>query len=160
MEFENILSIPTCDLTSSQLKDMELLHGLNKLNPNVFSLIKKRSKQTEFRDKLINYFGNTCIISGIKNNIILDECEAAHIIPVSLDGSYEIYNGLLLSRNLHKTFDSFLWSINPNTFEIECHKDAGSINLYPKDCLVNKLNNNFIPSLTYHYNEYLKLNNL
>jgi len=157
MEFENILSIPTYDLTSSQLKDMELLHGLNKLNSNVFSLIKKRSKQTEFRDKLINYFGNTCIISGIKNNIILDECEAAHIIPVSLDGSYEIYNGLLLSRNLHKTFDSFLWSINPNTFEIESHKDAGSINLYPKDCLVNKLNNNFIPSLTYHYNKYLKL---
>ena len=157
MEFENILSIPTCDLSSSQLKDMELLHGLNKLNPNVFSLIKKRSKQTEFRDKLINYFGNTCIISGIKNNIILDECEAAHIIPVYLDGLYEVSNGLLLSRNLHKTFDSFLWSINPNTFEIESHKDAGSINLYPKDSLVNKLNNNFIPSLTYHYNEYLKL---
>ena len=51
MEFENILTIPTCDLKPAQLKDMELLHGLNKLNLNVFSLIKIRLKQTEFREK-------------------------------------------------------------------------------------------------------------
>jgi hypothetical protein len=156
MEFENILTIPTSDLTLSELKDMELLHGLNKLTLNVFSLIKTRSKQTEFREQLINYFGNTCIISG-SNKIILDECEAAHIIPVSANGRYEVSNGLLLSRNLHKTFDLFLWSINPKTFQIESVKDAGSINLYPKDCLVNKLNDKFIPSLTYHYNKFIKL---
>jgi predicted restriction endonuclease len=157
MEFENILTIPTCDLKPAQLKDMELLHGLNKLNLNVFSLIKIRLKQTKFREKLINYFGTTCIISGT-NNLILDECEAAHIIPVAANGSYEVSNGLLLSRNLHKTFDLFKWSINPKTLKIESVKDAGSINLYPKDCLINKLNNSFIPSLTYHYNEYIKLN--
>jgi len=160
MEFETIVTIPTCDLTHSQIKDMELLYGLNKLNLNVFSLIKIRLKQTEFREKLINYFGTTCIISGSTNQIILDECEAAHIIPVAANGSYEVSNGLILSRNLHKTFDLCKWSINPKTFKIESVKDAGSINLYEKDCLVNKLNNSFIPSLTYHYNEYMKINEL
>ena len=51
----------------------------------------------------------------VSNNDCLDELEAAHIIPFSECNNFDINNGLLLSANLHKTFDKIHWTIDTNT---------------------------------------------
>ena len=61
-------------------------------------------------------FDGKCIIS---NEDCLYELEAAHIIPLADDDSYDVDNGLLLTRNLHSTMDKLLWAINPDTLIIE-----------------------------------------
>nr|QDY52312.1 hypothetical protein 6_24 [Mimiviridae sp. ChoanoV1] len=110
---------------------------------------KKRTQQEKFRDDILNKY-KSCIVS---DSNCISELEAAHIIPVSENGLYETSNGLLLKSNLHKTFDAFLWSINPKTFCIEIkNNDVGEICIY-----VNKkldLDKSLIPSLEYHYQKF------
>lgn len=65
-----------------------------------------------------------CVLSG--KDII--QCEAAHIVP--LNGLYgqvnfknpellnDESNGMLLSKELHILYDKFIWSINPNNFDV------------------------------------------
>jgi predicted restriction endonuclease len=90
--------------------------------------------------------------------MIADECEAAHIVPVAENGEYILFNGLLLGANIHKTFDKFLWSINPKTLMIEYknNKNVGSIANYPSDCLVNILDARWSKSLENHWNKFMK----
>jgi hypothetical protein len=76
---------------------------------------KERKYQTEFSKKIFNR-DNKCIVTNKGNSI---EFEACHIVPVSEGGDYTESNGLLLTRNLHKLYDDYLWSINPETLCIE-----------------------------------------
>ena len=46
---------------------------------------------------------------------MLKQLEACHIVPFSEGSPMCIENGLLLTRNLHSTFDDYTWSINPFT---------------------------------------------
>jgi len=39
-------------------------------------------------------------------------------ISYSICKNFDINNCLLLSSNLHKTFDKYYWSINPNTLNV------------------------------------------
>ena len=75
-----------------------------------------RLSQTEFRNCLIQYYNSKCTIT---QNNSLEELEAAHIVELKDGGEYNVSNGLLLEANLHKTFDRYLWTINPDTLEIE-----------------------------------------
>ena len=110
---------------------------------------KKRTQQEKFRDDLLEKYGK-CIISMSDCKI---ELEAAHIIPVKDEGEYNLNNGLLLKSNLHKTFDDYLWSINPNTFSIEIkNEDVGEIKKYNGKKL--NLDKSLKPSLEYHYQNY------
>ena len=64
-----------------------------------------------------------CVLSG--NDSI--QCEAAHIVP--LNGEYgqlnynqpellnDSANGMLLSKELHYLYDSFIWCINPRNYK-------------------------------------------
>ncbi len=73
--------------------------------------------QNLYRNEIIKRFNN-CILS----NMHYDVCEAAHIIPFSdapNEDCYNIDNGLLLNSILHKLFDKYDWSINPETYCIE-----------------------------------------
>jgi putative restriction endonuclease len=45
--------------------------------------------------------------------------DGAHVVPVANGGSDDPRNGLLLSASHHRAYDKHLWSINPNTLEIE-----------------------------------------
>ena len=85
---------------------------------------RKRLGQQEFRQKVLELYGAKCIIS---NNDCVAELEACHIIPVSTEEDYSLHNSLLLERNIHSTFDKYLWSINPDTFMIEVKNNCGSI---------------------------------
>lgn len=76
-------------------------------------LIKCRDNQKKFRNDLVKKF-NKCPISKLDENI----CEAAHIVPFSVSNNnqkYDLYNGILLSANLHKAFDKFYFTIDENT---------------------------------------------
>jgi predicted restriction endonuclease len=58
-----------------------------------------------------NVNGAKCIISGC--NI-----EAAHIIPYRNQDSHNIANGLLLRVDLHRLFDKYLLTIDPETRKV------------------------------------------
>jgi predicted restriction endonuclease len=75
-----------------------------------------RLGQHEFRKNLIEFYSGKCVIT---DNNSLEELEAAHIVELKNSGDYDVNNGLLLEANLHKTFDKYLWAINPDTLEIE-----------------------------------------
>ena len=57
----------------------------------------------------------------------VEVCEAAHIIPFSKCENFDIDNGLLLNSILHKLFDKYDWSINPNSLCIEINKVSTDI---------------------------------
>lgn len=151
MDFEFIKHKTFNNLSEYEKKDLQLITEIQ----DVYILQKIRESQTLFKNNLIKKFNSKCVIS---NNILI-ECEAAHIKPVKNYGTYEINNGLLLTSNLHKTFDLFLWSINPITFEIVLSKkyDSGSIKKYDKYCLVNILDETYTENLTWHYNIFLEM---
>lgn len=71
-----------------------------------------REGQQNFRKKVLdNYFGKCCV-TGTNTSSIL---EAAHIMPYSGLKSNRVDNGLCLRIDIHKLFDRFLLSINPDT---------------------------------------------
>jgi predicted restriction endonuclease len=111
---------------------------------------EKRNDQVKFRKNLIDYY-KKCIITGS----IIEECEAAHIIPVKDGGKYELTNGLLLSSNLHKTFDLYYWSINPRTSCIEVLNDESGLILLYKNKKVD-ISNNTLLHIQYHYDIFTK----
>jgi hypothetical protein len=104
---------------------------------------KQRHYQKKFSNKIFER-DTKCIVT---NRGIRVELEACHIVPVHGDkggsgsksgnkggsgsgsggesggggggGDYTESNGLLLTRNLHKLYDDYLWSINPDTLCID-----------------------------------------
>jgi predicted restriction endonuclease len=111
-----------------------------------------RLTQEEFREKLINLYGR-CIITG---NKCLKELQACHIIPVQNEGKYDIDNGLLMNNGIHQSFDNYMWSINPETLEIETRDDYdGSIIMYGyKMVNIDKNNKNLIKNIEWHYKQF------
>ena len=153
-EDDEELTIDLEFLTETVLDDYELIYNQN--NPKYSK--ESREKQGDFRKSLIKKY-TCCIISGTRSEY---EIEAAHIIPYC-EGKYNFYlnNGLLLKSNLHKTFDKFLWSINPDTFCIEVKNISsdilGEINDY-KNKKVQQLDETDIKlkkNLTNHYNKFI-----
>ena len=128
--------------------DIKLLKQLE-VN-NFFYKNKSRPSQTSFRDNLINYF-KVCPITGLGP----DECEAAHIIPVCSDGDYVLTNGLLLGAHIHKTFDKYLWSINPSTRQIVCKPNSGSIGTYNPNALIGIINSQWDESIKSHWDIFI-----
>ena len=125
-------------------------------NINITNLQQKEQRldQNSFRKELIKKY-NKCLIS----DSIDIECEACHIIPYSICKNFDIDNGLLLSSDLHKTFDKYYWSINPNTLKIEINKninDCGKIKKYENVQINLNVNNNIYNNLLYHYNIFIK----
>lgn len=88
-----------------------------------------RLSQSEFRYGLMNLYSSRCVVSSNSNP---DELEAAHIVGVADGGDYLLSNRLILEANLHKTFDKYKWTINPDTLEIVINPayNCGSINKY------------------------------
>lgn len=117
---------------------------------------RKRLNQTEFRKNILEKFNYECIITG---ETCIDELTAAHIVPISENENYDIDNGLLLVENIHKTYDKFKWSINPDTLcvEIKQNVNVGSIKQYENKKIDLQLNYNIKQNLSYHYNKFKKI---
>jgi hypothetical protein len=110
------------------IADIELLIQTIYPNLKICQNSQARLSQTEFRNGLVNMYG-ACVIT---QNESIEELEAAHIIEYKNCGNFDISNGLLLEANLHKTFDKYLWTINPDTLQIEsnCENITKSIKNY------------------------------
>lgn len=129
---------------------MYLIKKFNMNNNDKIHSTIQRVSQSKFRNDIIKR-DQKCIISGYH----LDECDAAHIIPHSISKSYNRSNGILLNRCLHKLFDDYDFSINPDTKRIEIRQESTnkSINAYrnkeiliPDECINN---------IRWHYQNFL-----
>ncbi len=135
---------------------LDLLFLIETVYPNykIYNNRQERLEQEKFRNELINYY-KKCVIT---ESSCLVELEAAHIIPFNIDNhNNNIYNGLLLKSNIHKTFDDYYWTINPDTFKIEIKENinAGEIMNY-KNKIIN-LDNKLKPFLQERYNKFKKI---
>jgi predicted restriction endonuclease len=139
-------------------EDLYLYH-LKFLLENIYSIKiieykRKRLNQKEFRNQILQKFNNTCIISGVT---CIDELTAAHIIPINEIENYDIDNGLLLLENLHKTYDKYYWSINPDLLQIEINNNinVGTIKQYNNLKITLQMNNMLYSNLKTHYDIFL-----
>ena len=96
--------------------------------------------QNEFRQKIIARFSNKCIITGMNGDV----CDACHIKPFcksSDEECFDVNNGLLFNCVIHKLFDMFDISINPNTLRFEISKKCKNYNF------INKYQNMYISEI-------------
>lgn len=120
-------------------------------------LTNERIGQYKFRENLI-LRDKKCLIT----NDSFEICEACHIIPYCENKIYDVSNGILLNRCLHKMFDNYKFSINNNNciefnnhilnnFEYKNYHiyDNKQINIYDDMKYFIKL----------HYENFIKINN-
>lgn len=144
-----------------QLGYFKLLNELNSIDIDDKKLqLKNIRADYEFKKKVKEYYNESCVISGAD----FDECSICHIKPFYLcndDEKYDPCNGIILSESLHRLFDKYYFTINPNTFKIIISNEIKN-----KKLLINKYNNNLIIDLDinskkyleYHYNYFIQNN--
>lgn len=83
-------------------------------------IVNQRIGQEKYRKKLLKIFCHKCCVSESTYSL-----EACHIKQHGLclkemdnKSLYDIHNGLILRSDLHKLFDDYLLSINPNTLKV------------------------------------------
>lgn len=74
------------------------------------SAIERAERDPGFKFQVHKRFHGRCAVTGISVSEML---EAAHVVPVARGGSDDPRNGLLLTADLHRAFDAWLWAINP-----------------------------------------------
>lgn len=120
------------------------------------SLKEKRNYQHLLREAVMKIYDGKCVISGCERKRCL---EAAHIKPVSDCANEEktdINNVLLLWMDLHKYFDEYDISINPQTMNVEVNDkcdDYEWLKQYIKNVSIKKDCKKY---LEYHYNKFLE----
>jgi putative restriction endonuclease len=75
------------------------------------ALVRQRLGQGAFRILVTDTYDRHCAITGEK---ALPALEAAHIRPVTEEGTHRIDNGLLLRSDIHRLFDSGYVTITPD----------------------------------------------
>jgi hypothetical protein len=118
---------------------------------------EKRFYQKKLRKESLNMYNNKCIISDNKEDILL---EVAHIVPVSeCDNNSEkgdVYNTLLLWVDIHRFFDKYLISINPETGIVITNCDY--LKQFNGKYIV--LNNKTQKYMKQHYNKFVNINKI
>lgn len=154
---ENIINdFEKFEYTNEKLYSLHLNFLLENIyNIKLLTHTRKRLNQNEFRNDILNKFNYKCVVSG---ETCKEELTASHIIPVADNEDYDIDNGLLLRENLHKTFDNFMWSINPNTLKIEIRNNCnvGQIREYVGNVIDFNMNSYLKSNLICHYEEFKK----
>lgn len=86
-------------------------HGIP-VNPRggfTMRTVRARKGQPQFRQQLLNRFGNMCAFTGACHTAALD---AAHLYSYAREGEHRVDEGLLLRKDLHKLFDSELVGVS------------------------------------------------
>jgi predicted restriction endonuclease len=127
------------------LNDIQI-YFLIKYNINItepkYGFIKQRMGQEEFRQNLIQRYNSKCILT---NSSIFEAC---HIVPHFESNNMDIDNGLLLNLQHHKMFDDYIWSINPETLNIEINNLVADSN----DLFIQIILNKNLSFLSYYPN--------
>ena len=130
--------------------DIELVMIMMDFSDEIKKEYKEKRLDKNFRNKVLNLYNRKCLITSYEE----EECEVAHILPFcecSSSQKYDIYNGLILSANLHKLFDKYIFSINPETLMIEV---KGDHRIKKYHGLKLNLNKECLPYLKMHYNKF------
>jgi hypothetical protein len=122
---------------------------------------RDRADQDNFRENLLDRYGN-CIITKKSMHEILQAC---HVISHNIckehykEKEYDINNGIILDCNMHKLFDNFLFSINPETRCVEIGKklkmNKNEYNQYD-GMMIESLNFETLKNLKHHYYVFKK----
>jgi len=78
-------------------------------------LVVIREGQAAFRENLLSAYDGRCAITGYS---VKDVLEAAHIVPYLGVKTNHLSNGLILRSDLHKLFDLFKITVNPDTLMV------------------------------------------
>jgi len=82
--------------------------------------LSKTVRNPQFRSIICKAFSFKCALSGMDEI----QCDAAHIIPK--DRNDTAPNGMFLSRELHSSYDRYIWCINPSSERICEHRPGFS----------------------------------
>ena len=82
----------------------------------------KRDRSTAFGRKVKDAYGGQCAACGLGQRLV----EAAHILPVGLEGPDTPRNGIALCPNHHTAFDKHLMWIQPVFHRIKLHHSIHS----------------------------------
>jgi HNH endonuclease len=77
--------------------------------------VRDRRGQRRFKLQVFQRYGPRCPLSGLA---VPEMIEAAHLRPDSEDGTDDPRNGLPLSASLHRAFDAYLFSIEPDSLNV------------------------------------------
>jgi hypothetical protein len=122
------------------------------------TIMQKTNNRTDktFKEDVKNRY-NKCIVSDYHKK----QCDVAHIKPFSeCKSDYDRYNpnnGLLLSSDIHKQFDMYLFTIHPETFEIIINEDVEDIedySIYQYNKKILNINKSSSSYLKYHYEQF------
>jgi len=110
-------------------------------------------KDYDFKNSVKKIYNEKCVIS----NVDMDECSICHIKPLGVsndDEKYDCNNGLILSKSLHRLYDKYLFTINPETFQIIISDNIKNKNLSINQYMDKKLSLNPFSKkyLEYHFN--------
>ncbi len=120
--------------------------------------MREARQDYQFKQDIKKFYNEKCIITDAD----IEECSICHIKPLyecNDDEKYDYRNGIILSESLHRLFDKYLFSINPDTLEIVISK-----NIQNKNLLINNYINKFVyinlesmDYLKYHYNKFIEM---
>jgi hypothetical protein len=75
-----------------------------------------RDGQVSFRKQILEIYNGECCVTGCRETSVL---EAAHIVPYMGSHSNTPDNGLCLRVDIHRLFDRYLLSVNPESLVLE-----------------------------------------
>ncbi len=120
---------------------------------------EKRTYQKQLRKDALNKYSRKCVISGQNKERLL---EVAHIKPVkdcdNIDEKKDVNNTLLLWLDLHKYFDHYAFSINPDNFTIEVDnsKDDNLWLMKYNKMVLCDINDEMTKYIKHHYSIFLQ----
>ena len=82
--------------------DIEELGSLSRERQRIVSTVSRLSRDANFRRKVLAAYEQRCSVTRIQLKLV----DAAHILPVGIDGSTdEVSNGIALSPTYHRAYD-------------------------------------------------------
>ena len=92
---------------AAELEEVEIgkLESLSHERRRIVSTVSRLSRDANFRLKVLNAYERRCSVTRIQLGLV----DAAHILPVGIDGSTDdVSNGISLSPTYHRAYDKGL----------------------------------------------------
>ena len=120
----------------------------------------KRSKQHIFKKRLLEKY-KKCIITGEEDEAVLEACHITQYSKCDDLDKYDINNGLLMTANMHSSFDKYHFTIDQYGTIIKSNKTKVKELQNMNNKKINiKLNSAIKKHLKIHNNEFFKRNDI